>query len=153
MTFRERSGRREGMKKRKDPAAVALGRKGGKKGGPARAAKMTPEERQESARKAVQARWKKAKETKGGQVMTLREELREGAKRLAQPVDLKALISQGLMKKEGSRYRVWNIHELPRHVCDHIVETATTKGVPGVLVKFKLTSQAQLKKLAEMAQI
>ena len=45
----------------KDPAAVALGRKGGLKGGHARAAKMTPEERTESARKAVQARWAKAK--------------------------------------------------------------------------------------------
>lgn len=45
----------------KDPAAVALGRKGGLKGGPARAARMTPEERRESARKAVLARWAKAK--------------------------------------------------------------------------------------------
>jgi len=34
----------------------------GKKGGPARAAAMTPEQRSESARKAVMARWKKAKE-------------------------------------------------------------------------------------------
>jgi hypothetical protein len=41
----------------KDPAAVALGRKGGLKGGKARAAKMTPEERAESARKAAAARW------------------------------------------------------------------------------------------------
>ena len=41
----------------KDPAAVALGRKGGLKGGKARAAKLTPEERAESARKAAQARW------------------------------------------------------------------------------------------------
>lgn len=41
----------------KDPAAVALGRKGGLKGGKARAAKMTPEERQEAARKAAHARW------------------------------------------------------------------------------------------------
>jgi len=48
-------------KKKKDPAAVALGRKGGKKGGLARAAKLTPEQRSESARKAVQARWAKAK--------------------------------------------------------------------------------------------
>jgi hypothetical protein len=46
-------------KHRKNPYAVALGRKGGKKGGPARAAKMTPEQRSESARKAVQARWEK----------------------------------------------------------------------------------------------
>jgi hypothetical protein len=44
-------------RKAKDPAAVALGRKGGLKGGKARAAKMTAEERAESARKAAQARW------------------------------------------------------------------------------------------------
>jgi len=42
----------------KDPAAVELGRKGGQKGGRARAAGMTAEERSESARKAAQARWK-----------------------------------------------------------------------------------------------
>lgn len=48
--------------KRKNPAAVALGRKGGLKGGHARAASMTPEERSESARKAVMARWAKVKE-------------------------------------------------------------------------------------------
>lgn len=41
----------------KDPAAVALGRKGGLKGGKARAAKLTPEQRQEAARKAARARW------------------------------------------------------------------------------------------------
>src|SRR4051794_7558582 len=41
----------------KDPAAVALGRKGGLKGGKARAAKMTPEQRSEAARKAAKARW------------------------------------------------------------------------------------------------
>ena len=50
--------------RKKDPAAVALGRKGGKKGGPARAAKLTPKQRSESARKAVQARWTKAGEGK-----------------------------------------------------------------------------------------
>lgn len=43
----------------KNPAAVALGKLGGKKGGAARAAKMTPEERAESARKAAEARWKR----------------------------------------------------------------------------------------------
>ena len=45
----------------KDPAAVALGRKGGLKGGKARAANMTAEERSEAARKAAQARWNKKK--------------------------------------------------------------------------------------------
>lgn len=42
----------------KDPAAVALGRKGGLKGGKARAASMTKKQRSESARKAARARWK-----------------------------------------------------------------------------------------------
>lgn len=45
----------------KDPHAVALGRKGGAKGGPARAAALTPERRKEIAQKAVAARWSKAK--------------------------------------------------------------------------------------------
>ena len=43
----------------KDPAAVSLGRRGGLKGGPARAAKMTTAERRESARRAARARWAK----------------------------------------------------------------------------------------------
>ena len=42
----------------KDPAAVALGRKGGLKGGKARAESLTAEERSEIARKAAKARWK-----------------------------------------------------------------------------------------------
>ncbi|HEY4451550.1 MAG TPA: hypothetical protein VGN13_08150 [Solirubrobacteraceae bacterium] len=41
----------------KDPAAVALGRKGGLRGGKARAAKMSAEERKEAARHAARARW------------------------------------------------------------------------------------------------
>lgn len=41
----------------KDPAAVALGRKGGLKGGKARAEALTPEQRSEIARKAAKARW------------------------------------------------------------------------------------------------
>jgi hypothetical protein len=45
----------------KDPAAVALGRKGGLKGGKARAAKMTAKERSEAAAKAAEARWKREK--------------------------------------------------------------------------------------------
>ncbi len=43
----------------KDPAAVALGRKGGLKGGRARADKLTPEQRSEIARKAARARWQR----------------------------------------------------------------------------------------------
>jgi hypothetical protein len=43
---------------KKNPHAVALGRLGGKKGGPARAAKLTPEQRREIAKKAAEARWR-----------------------------------------------------------------------------------------------
>jgi hypothetical protein len=39
-------------------AAAAFGRMGGKKGGPARAAKLTPERRAEIARAAAKSRWK-----------------------------------------------------------------------------------------------
>ena len=45
---------------RKNPAAVQLGRKGGK----ATAQKLTLEERIESARRAAQARWAKQKDEK-----------------------------------------------------------------------------------------
>ncbi|MBX9735108.1 MAG: hypothetical protein K2X37_13710 [Chitinophagaceae bacterium] len=38
-------------------AAAALGRKGGLKGGPARAAALTPKKRSEIAKKAAAARW------------------------------------------------------------------------------------------------
>lgn len=43
----------------KNPAAVALGRLGGKKGGKARAEKLTAEERSIIAKKAASARWSK----------------------------------------------------------------------------------------------
>ena len=42
---------------KKDPAAVALGRRGGLKGGKARMALLSPAERSELARKASKARW------------------------------------------------------------------------------------------------
>jgi hypothetical protein len=41
----------------KNPAAVARGKQGGIKGGSARAARLTPEQRTEAARLAAQARW------------------------------------------------------------------------------------------------
>jgi hypothetical protein len=44
-------------KPEKNPAAIALGRLGGLKGGKARAAKMTAEELSNSAKKAAIARW------------------------------------------------------------------------------------------------
>jgi hypothetical protein len=50
------------MTKKKNPHAVALGRLGGLKGGKARTAKLSPQERRDLARKAVTARWAKVKE-------------------------------------------------------------------------------------------
>jgi hypothetical protein len=43
----------------KNPHAVALGRLGGKKGGKARAEKLSPAKRKAIARKAAEARWNK----------------------------------------------------------------------------------------------
>jgi hypothetical protein len=47
--------------KPKNPAAVALGRLGGLKGGAARAASLTPRKRSQIAAKAAKARWKSTK--------------------------------------------------------------------------------------------
>ena len=44
----------------KDPAAVALGRKGGLKGGKARADALTKKQRSEIAKKAAAVRWGKS---------------------------------------------------------------------------------------------
>lgn len=44
----------------KDPAAVALGRKGGFKGGKARSTSMTTLERKQAAKKAAATRWNKS---------------------------------------------------------------------------------------------
>src|SRR5437762_1673883 len=45
----------------KDPAAVALGRKGGLKGGPARAKKLGKKKLKKIGKAMAEARWKKAK--------------------------------------------------------------------------------------------
>lgn len=47
-------------KPKKNPAAVALGRLGGLKGGKARAEKLSAKRRKEIAEKAAKARWKKS---------------------------------------------------------------------------------------------
>jgi hypothetical protein len=52
----------EEPRKKRSPVSkylAEIGRKGGLKGGKARAAKLTPEQRQEAARKAAKARWSK----------------------------------------------------------------------------------------------
>jgi hypothetical protein len=45
------------QKRKKNPAAVALGKLGGAKGGKARAAALSPKRRSEIAREAAQKRW------------------------------------------------------------------------------------------------
>ena len=47
----------EELESGKNPAAVALGRLGGLKGGKARAKKLSPDERREIARNAARLRW------------------------------------------------------------------------------------------------
>ena len=55
----ETDGEVESPRESKNPAAVALGRLGGAKGGKARAAKLTAKRRKEIAKKAARARWSK----------------------------------------------------------------------------------------------
>jgi hypothetical protein len=66
LAFRDGVTYHGGMSRKRLPPEVLeffkkQGARGGKKGGTARAANMTPEERSESARKAVQARWARIK--------------------------------------------------------------------------------------------
>jgi hypothetical protein len=49
----------DSVEDKRDPAAVALGRKGGLKGGRARAESLTEKQLKASARKAAKARWSK----------------------------------------------------------------------------------------------
>jgi hypothetical protein len=53
-------GQATGSPLKKNPAAVALGKLGGLKGGKARAEKLTPNQRKAIARKAAKARWSKS---------------------------------------------------------------------------------------------
>jgi hypothetical protein len=53
------------MAEEKNPAAVALGKLGGRKGGKARAEKLSPERRKEIAKKAAEARWAKKRQQEG----------------------------------------------------------------------------------------
>lgn len=55
----EEDQRDETSEPEKNPAAVELGRLGGKKGGPARAKKLTKKRRSEIAKKAALVRWSK----------------------------------------------------------------------------------------------
>ena len=48
----------------KNPAAVALGRLGGLKGGKARAAALSKRRKREIAKRAAAARWKKSRKAK-----------------------------------------------------------------------------------------
>jgi hypothetical protein len=74
--------------KRKNAAAVALGRKGGE----ATARKLTVEERIESARKAAEARWAKQKK--------LVAEITEGTKERLKTSKASARTAQGGWAKE-----------------------------------------------------
>jgi hypothetical protein len=74
----------------KNPAAVSLGRKGGK----ATAKNRTPEERAEAARKAVEARWAKQKK--------LVAEITAGTKKLLKVSRANARRAQAKNRKAAS---------------------------------------------------
>ncbi len=57
--------RAKALQEGKNPAAVSLGRLGGLKGGKARAASLSAEQRSEIAQKAAKSRWSKNGEKSG----------------------------------------------------------------------------------------
>ncbi len=57
---------REEPERNKNPAAVALGHLGSKKGGPARAKKLSAKRRSEIAKKAAEARWRGTESSESG---------------------------------------------------------------------------------------
>lgn len=61
MAYGEAEPEPESDKPAKNPAAVALGKLGGAKGGKARAMKLSPERRSEIARSAATSRWGRVK--------------------------------------------------------------------------------------------
>lgn len=77
----------------KNPDAVALGRRGGEKGGNARAAALSDERRSEIARLAAQARWGEKEATDQGVILTgrdggpLSDILQEAMESMGSPVD------------------------------------------------------------------
>jgi glycine C-acetyltransferase len=80
----------------KNPHAKALSALGAKKGGKARASVLSPEERRDSAREAVEQRWRKAGKLK-------KEEAKPGARATFAGIldaELKAIQEAGLRKEE-----------------------------------------------------
>src|SRR5215471_12385560 len=99
---------------KKDPAAVALGRKGGKKGGPARAAQLTPQQRSESARNAVQARWAKAKRSSGAKT-----QITQGADSGVDTSDTAVLALLKRLKKTSDRNEIRQLSDQLERVIFH----------------------------------
>ena len=61
ISHNEKPAKKKPVQPQKNPAAVALGRLGGLKGGKARMAKLSAKRRAEIAKKAAEARWKPLK--------------------------------------------------------------------------------------------
>lgn len=95
----------DGVEITKDPNAVALGRKGGAVGGPARAAALKPERRKEIAEKAAQARWASDRqpETEGATAVEDEEQPEETIETPAVPVDFYAQLQAKHEKLEHER--------------------------------------------------
>lgn len=82
----------------KNPDAVALGRRGGLKGGVARAAKMTAEERRLAASRAARARWSASAEGKETPMSDRHELERNTRWLLRRATDVKVSLPWGLGK-------------------------------------------------------
>ncbi len=93
------------MPKTKNVSAVALGRLGGLKGGPARMAAMSKEERSALGRAAARARWEGATARSAAAMESLASSVREEAARVGPLVPTVTLHDLFLIL--GRRLRPW----------------------------------------------
>jgi hypothetical protein len=94
------------MAKRKNPHAVALGKRGGlvggKKGGPARMALLTPEERTDLARKAARARWgEKQLSPQPEAALRIETERETDGRWIAEAADRPGMLAYGATEEEA----------------------------------------------------
>jgi hypothetical protein len=93
------------MAKKRAMTVVQSGRLGGAKGGPARAANMTPEERSASASVAAQARWAKNEEPVSPELKAKRLRARLWARKMRVQM-AEARLAAGLPPKKVGRPKV-----------------------------------------------
>lgn len=76
-----------------------------------------------------------------------KEEILKKAKSLATPIDFEALVSDGILIKNGAWYKILDMERLPEHAKDKIMELAS-----GGMVKFSKTTKSAQKLVDKLSK-